>query len=212
MLEILNTLVSLDLFKVFFCCDLEKCHGACCIEGDAGAPVTMEEVELLEEAYEVVRDDLSPEAQQQIEAEGVVYPDKDGELVTQIIHGKDCVFVKYGIMDNPKTPGCPENPESPAKPPCAFCAIDSAYRCGKFHWQKPISCALYPVRLSTVGGVTAVNVHRWNICQPARDLGKQLQMPVYQFLKKPLIRRFGQAWWNECDLAAKELKKAGYLD
>ncbi len=193
MLEILDTLVSLDLFKVFFCCDLEKCHGACCIEGDAGAPVTLEEVELLEEAYEVLHDDLTPEAQQQIENEGVVYPDKEGELVTQIVHGKDCAFVK--------------NDEA-----CAFCAIDAAYRCGRFHWQKPISCALYPVRLSKVGGVTAVNVHKWNICQPARDLGKRLQMPVYQFLKEPLIRRFGQAWWDECDLAAKELKKAGYLD
>ncbi len=206
MLEILNTLVSLDLFKVFFCCDLEKCHGACCIEGDAGAPVTMEEVGLLEEAYEVVHDDLSPEAQQQIEAEGVVYPDKDGELVTQIIRGKDCVFVKYASLENP------ENAESPDKSLCAFCAIDSAYRCGRFHWQKPISCALYPVRLSKVGGVTAVNVHKWDICQPARDLGKKLQLPVYQFLKEPLIRRFGQAWWDECDLAYKELKKAGYLD
>ena len=193
MLEILNTLVSLDLFKVFFCCDLEKCHGACCIEGDAGAPVTMEEVELLEEAYEKLHDDLSPEAQLLIESEGVVYPDKDGELVTQIINEKDCVFVKH-------------------EKGCAFCAIDSAYRCGRFHWQKPISCALYPVRLSKVGGITAVNVHKWDICQPARDLGKKLQLPVYQFLKEPLIRRFGQAWWDECDLAAKELKKAGYLD
>ena len=193
MLEILDTLVSLDLFKVFFCCDLDKCHGACCIEGDAGAPVTLEEVELLEEAYEVLHDDLTPEAQQQIENEGVVYPDKEGELVTQIVHGKDCAFVKNDGA-------------------CAFCAIDAAYRCGRFHWQKPISCALYPVRLSKVGGVTAVNVHKWNICQPARDLGKQLQLPVYQFLKEPLIRRFGQAWWDECDLAAKELKKAGYLD
>ena len=124
MLEILDTLVSLDLFKVFFCCDLEKCHGACCIEGDAGAPVTLEEVELLEEAYEVLHDDLTPEAQQQIENEGVVYPDKEGELVTQIVHGKDCAFVKNDGA-------------------CAFCAIDSAYRCGRFHWQKPISCALY---------------------------------------------------------------------
>ena len=218
MLEILDTLVSLDLFTVFFCCDLEKCHGACCIEGDAGAPVTMEEVELLEEAYETIHDDLSPEAQQQIEAEGVVYPDKDGELVTQIINGKDCVFVKYGELDNSdnsensdssKTLNLSDNSESS---PCAFCAIDSAYRCGRFHWQKPISCALYPIRLSKVGGITAVNVHKWDICQPARDLGKKLQLPVYQFLKEPLIRRFGQTWWDECDLAAKELKKAGYLD
>lgn len=195
MLEILNTLVSLDLFKTFFCCDLAQCHGACCIEGDAGAPVTIEEVELLEEAIETpaVWDDLSSDAQQLIDCEGVVYPDKDGELVTQIINGRDCVFVKR-------------------EGGCAYCAIDSAYRSGKFHWQKPVSCALYPVRLSNVGGVTAVNVHHWDICQPARDLGRKRQLPLYQFLKEPLIRRFGKAWWNECDLAAKELKKAGYLD
>jgi hypothetical protein len=193
MIEILNTLVSLDLFKVFFCCDLEKCHGLCCVEGDAGAPVDMEEVGLLEDSLEVVWADLTPEAQRQIDAEGVVYPDRDGDLVTQIVNGKDCVFVKH-------------------EGECAFCAIESAYRCGRFHWRKPMSCALYPVRLSTVGDMTAVNVHKWNICQPARELGEKLQMPVYQFLKEPLIRRFGQAWWDECDLAARELKKAGYLD
>lgn len=203
MIEILDTLVSLDLFKVHFCCDLAKCHGACCIEGDAGAPVSIEEVEQLEDAVEVVWDDLQPEAQQQIDAEGVVYPDRDGELVTQIINGKDCVFVKHGMFSDGK-----EGPQTP----CAFCAIEAAYRNGKFHWKKPISCALYPVRLSKVGDMTAVNVHKWDICQPARKLGEKLQLPVYQFLKEPLISRFGQAWWDECDIAAKELKKAGYLD
>ncbi len=193
MIEILNTLVSLDLFKEFFCCDLDKCHGLCCVEGDAGAPVTPDEVEMLEEAYEKLHEDLPLQAQQQIEQEGVVYPDKEGELVTQIINGKDCVFAKH-------------------EGACALCAIDSAYRNGKFHWQKPISCALYPVRLSTVGGMTAVNVHKWDVCQPARKLGAALHLPVYQFLKEPLIRRFGQAWWDECDIAARELKNAGYLD
>ena len=193
MIEILNTLVSLDLFKVFFCCDIEQCQGMCCVEGDAGAPVNMEEVGELEDALDVVWDDLSPQAQRLIDKEGVVYPDKDGELVTQIIEGKDCVFVKHSGA-------------------CALCAIDSAYREGKLKWQKPISCALYPVRLSNIGGVTAVNVHKWSICEPAWELGKKLQLPVYQFLKEPLIRRFGQAWWDECDLVAKELKKAGYLD
>ena len=193
MIEILNTLVSLDLFKEFFCCDLDKYHGLCCVEGDAGAPVTPDEVEMLEEAYEKLHEDLPLQAQQQIEKEGVVYPDKEGELVTQIINGKDCVFAKH-------------------EGACALCAIDSAYRNGKFHWQKPISCALYPVRLSTVGGMTAVNVHKWDVCQPARKLGAALHLPVYQFLKEPLIRRFGQAWWDECDIAARELKNAGYLD
>ena len=200
MIEILNTLVSLDLFKVFFCCDLDKCHGLCCVEGDAGAPVTLEEVELLEEAAETpaVWDTLPRQAQAQIEAEGVVYPDRDGELVTPIINGKDCVFARHGRLDG-------------IAHPCTHCAIDAAYRQGRFHWPKPISCALYPVRLSNVGGMVAVNVHHWDICQPARDLGRQLQIPVYQFLKQPLIRRFGQAWWDECHLAAQELKKAGYI-
>lgn len=204
MLEILNTLVSLDLFKVMFCCDLSKCHGICCVEGDAGAPVEIEEVGLLEDSLDVVWDELSKEAQQQIDAEGVVYPDRDGDLVTSIVNGKDCVFVKYDniSLDGGKTRG----------PQCALCAIDSAYRNGKFHWQKPISCALYPVRVSTIGGLPALNVHKWDICEPARQLGKKLQIPVYKFLKEPLIRRFGQEWWDECDIAYGELKKAGYLD
>ena len=199
MIEILDTLVSLDLFKVFFCCDLSKCHGICCVEGDAGAPVSIEEVELLEEAVDVIGDELSPEAQKVIDSEGVVYPDRDGELVTQIVNGKDCIFVKYGNIDG-------------VEGRCALCAIDAAYRRGSFHWQKPSSCALYPVRLSTVGSMTAVNVHRWDVCQPARDLGKKLQMPLYRYLKEPLIRQFGEEWWQECEIAARELRKAGYLD
>jgi hypothetical protein len=193
MIEILGTLVSLDLFSTMFCCDLQQCRGMCCVEGDAGAPVTMEEVGLLEEAMEVVEDELTAQARAKVKAEGVVYPDRDGELVTQIVENKDCVFVKR-------------------EGGCALCAIDAAYRQGRFDWQKPISCALYPVRLSTVGGMTAVNVHKWDICQPARTLGQRLQLPLYQFLKEPLIRRFGSAWWDECHLAAQELKKAGYLD
>ena len=192
-LDIGGVLISSDLLTERFCCDYEKCRGICCVEGDAGAPVTPDEVEMLEEAYEKLHEDLPLQAQQQIEKEGVVYPDKEGELVTQIINGKDCVFAKH-------------------EGACALCGIDSAYRNGKFHWQKPISCALYPVRLSTVGGMTAVNVHKWDVCQPARKLGAALHLPVYQFLKEPLIRRFGQAWWDECDIAARELKNAGYLD
>lgn len=199
MIEILGTLVSLDLFKVMFCCNLDKCHGACCIEGDAGAPVETDEVALLEDAAETLRDDLTEQARQQIDDEGVVYPDRDGDLVTQIIEGKDCVFVKRAHLEG-------------IEHECALCVIDSAYRNGRFRWQKPISCALYPVRLSKVGDMVAVNVHKWDVCKPAFKLGGKLQLPVYQFLKEPLIRRFGQEWWDECDTAARELKKAGYLD
>lgn len=204
MLEILGTLVSLDLFKVMFCCDLTKCHGMCCVEGDEGAPVNIEEIEKLEASLPIVWDELSKSAQQKIDAEGVVYPDRDGDLVTQIINGKDCVFVKYDNIspDGGKTKG----------PRCALCAIDGAYRQGKFDWQKPISCALYPVRLTQIGDMVGVNVHKWDVCEPARQLGKKLQLPVYKFLKEPLIQRFGQEWYDEVCLAAEELKKAGYLD
>lgn len=205
MIEILGTLVSLDLFKVLFCCDLSKCHGICCVEGDAGAPVAIDEVELLEESLEepAVWDELSKDAKHKIESEGVVYADREGELVTQIINGKDCVFVKYGniSLDGGKTKG----------PRCALCAIDGAYREGKFKWQKPISCALYPVRISKLGNIIAVNVHHWDICQPARELGKSLNLPLYKFLREPLIRRFGKEWYEEVCIAATELKKAGYL-
>lgn len=199
MIEILGTLVSLDLFKTLFCCDLSRCHGLCCVEGDAGAPVTIEEVELLEDAAEVVWDDLTEEARQLIDSEGVVYPDREGELVTQIVNGKDCVFARQGELEG-------------VEGRCALCAIESAQREGRLQWRKPQSCALYPVRLSKVGDMTAVNVHRWDVCQPARELGKKLGLPVYQFLKGPLTECFGKEWWDECDIAAKELKKAGYLD
>lgn len=203
MVEILGVLVSLDIFSEMFCCDLTKCHGACCVEGDAGAPVTLDEVPEVEDAYDIIENDLPLAARKQVEAEGVVYPDRDGELVTQIINNKDCVFVHYDNIstDGGKTKG----------PRCALCAIDSAYRNGRVKWQKPISCALYPIRIKDIAGTPALNYHRWDVCQPARELGKKLGIPIYQFLKDPLIRRFGEDWYKECCLVAQELKKAGYV-
>lgn len=204
MVEINGVLVSLDIFTEMFCCDLSKCHGACCVEeADSGAPVLMDEVEALEDAYTVVRDELPQKAQEIIENEGVVFADRDGELVTRIINNKDCVFVKYDniSLDGGKTKG----------PRCALCAIDSAYRNGKVKWQKPISCALYPIRIKDIGGMPGLNYHRWDICKPAVELGKKMDMPIYKFLKEPLIRRFGQEWYDECCVVAEELKKAGYI-
>jgi hypothetical protein len=201
--QIQNTLVSLDIFQVHFCCDLTRCHGICCVEGDAGAPVALDEVAELEHAKDIVWPDISPKARTEILKNGVVYPDRDGELVTSIINGKDCVFVRYANLspDGGKTRG----------PRCALCAIDTAYRAGKLRWQKPISCALYPIRITTIAGMPALNYHKWDICRPALELGERLQLPLYQFLKEPLIRRFGQSWYDECHLVYGELKKAGYI-
>jgi hypothetical protein len=185
--------VTLDLFREQFCCDLGACKGACCIEGDAGAPVKLEEVAQLEEAAEIVWDELSPKAQEVIKAQGVVYTDQDGDIVTSIVDNKDCVFTCYDDKG------------------CCYCAIDKAFREGRCKFQKPISCHLYPIRLSRMGSYTAVNYHRWDVCKAATLLGKKLNLPVYKFLKEPLIKAFGQEWWDECDVVAGELKKAGYI-
>lgn len=193
MVEIQNTLVSLDLFREKFCCDINACGGACCIEGDAGAPVKEEEIAELEEAAEAVRDELATAAQEVIRKQGVVYIDRDGDFVTSIVDGKDCVFTCRNEHGH------------------CLCALERAYREGRTSFKKPVSCSLYPVRLSCVGGMTAVNYHRWNVCRPAVELGQKLDIPVYKFLKEPLIRVFGQEWWDECDLVAEELKKQGYI-
>ncbi len=193
MVEIQNTLVSLDIFQVRFCCDLEACKGACCIEGDAGAPVNIEEVAGLEDAASIVWDELSRKAQRVIKQDGVVYPDAWGELVTSIVDGKDCVFTCYHNG-------------------CCFCAIDKAYREGRCAHNKPISCHLYPIRLKKMGDYTALNYHQWSICRPALALGKKLNLPLYKFLKEPLIRAFGQSWYEELELTAAELKKQGYIE
>lgn len=195
MVEILDTLVSLDIFVEQFCCDLNACHGVCCVEGDCGAPVDEEEIAGLEEAAELLHEELTPAAQRLIRKQGVVEIDPhDGQFVTSCVRGRDCVFAVHTAEG------------------LTLCAIDRAQREGRLSVPKPLSCALYPIRLSTVGGMTALNYHRWTVCKPACAQGRKLQLPVYRFLKEPLIRAFGQEWWEQCELVAQELRKQGYLD
>lgn len=193
LVEIGNTLVSLEIFTEKFCCDLSSCHGACCVEGDAGAPVDESEIGGLEEAAETIWDQLSDEARTVIRKHGVVTVDRDGEFVTSIVNGRDCVFT------------CHEDG-------CCYCAIERACRNGGLNVQKPLSCHLYPIRVSKVGDSLALNYHRWSICRPAVELGKRMNLPLYKFLREPLIRAFGQEWWDELELVASELGKQGYLD
>ena len=179
MVQIGDVIVSPDIFTEYFCCDLEKCKGECCVEGDAGAPVTLEEVGELENVLEVVWPDLSAQAQAIIDKQGVAYTDSEGDLVTSIVAGKDCVFTCYqqGIC---------------------LCALEKAYRVGKTRFCKPISCALYPIREKTLSnGMVALNYNRWNVCAEAVKKGKELNIPLYQFLKQPLVRRFGEQWFEE---------------
>lgn len=179
MLQIQDKLVSLDLIEQFFCCDLDSCLGECCIEGDAGAPITQEEKEKIEQILPVIWDDLLPQAQQEIKENGVSYIDEEGDLVTSIIDGKNCVFTTYG------------------KNGMCLCAIEKACREGKIDFLKPSSCHLYPVRLTEYPTFTAVNYHKWKICKCAEILGRKKQIRLYQFLKGPLTTRFGKEWYDE---------------
>lgn len=186
MLQIRDTLVSLDLIDYFFICDLEKCLGACCIEGDAGAPVTREEIEKINAVLPEIKTYLTPAATKEIEENGTSYIDEEGELVTNIVNGADCVFTTF------------------EKGGLCLCALEKAYNDGKIPYCKPSSCQLYPVRLKEYAGFTAVNLHHWKICKSARKLGMIKGVRAYQFLKQPLIRKFGQEWYDELDFTAKE--------
>lgn len=189
MLQIQDSLVSLDLAERFFKCDLQACLGECCIEGDAGAPITEEEYQKLKEAKDVVWDDLLPAAKERIIEAGVGYIDEEGDLVTQIVDGRNCVFTTYG-------PGG-----------MCYCALEKAYREGRLSWRKPISCYLYPLRLTDYPTFTAVNYHRWKICRAAEVLGRRDGVRLYQAMKEPLIERFGQEWYDELALACEAYLK-----
>lgn len=195
MLQIQDTLVSLDLVERFFCCDLDSCLGECCIEGDAGAPITEDERRKLEELLPVVWDDLLPAAREEIERNGVAYVDEEGDLVTSIIDGRNCVFTTFGNGG------------------MCHCAIEKACRAGMTDFLKPISCHLYPVRLTEYPTFTAVNFHRWKICKCAEILGRSKGIRAYRFLEGPLVRRFGQEWYDELTVACEEyLKQYGDSD
>ena len=190
-LEVGGILISSDILTERFCCDYEKCHGVCCIEGDAGAPVTLDEISGIEDALDTVWPDLSAQAQAVIDQQGVAYTDEEGDLVTSIVGGKDCVFTCYD-GDN------------------CLCALEKAFRGGKTRFCKPISCALYPIRAKTFAdGTVALNYNRWSVCADAVKKGQSLDMPVYQFLKEPLIRRFGAEWYDELCSVADELRRQG---
>lgn len=203
MVQIGDVIVSPDIFTEYFCCDLEKCKGECCIEGDAGAPVTLEEVAELENILEVVWPDLSAQAQAVIDKQGVAYTDEEGDLVTSIVGGKDCVFTYYDDINigDEASPCVVKN--------CCLCATEKAYRAGKTNWCKPISCALYPIRVANLSnGLVGLNYNQWSVCKCAREKGRELKLPLWKFLKDPLIRRFGEEWYGWLSDCAEQFEES----
>ena len=186
-IQVGNVLLSSDILTQCFCCDLEKCKGQCCVEGEAGAPVTLEEIDQLEESLDTAWCDMSAAAQAVVDKQGVAYPDIDGEMVTSIVAGRDCIFTCYedGVC---------------------LCALEKAFREGRSKFCKPISCALYPIREKVfANGTVGLNYHRWAVCRDAVEKGNLLHLPVYRFLKEPLVRRFGEEWYEELEQVAAQL-------
>lgn len=179
MFQIKDTLVSLDLAEEYFCCDLDACKGECCIEGDAGAPITGDEAQKLRDVFPLIKEEMLPRAVEEVEANGVAYTDADGDLVTTLLDGANCAFCTF------------------SQGGVCLCAVDKAYRQGRIPWRKPASCALYPVRLKQYSGFTAVNYHRWKICRPAVENGRRKGIRLYQFLEGPLTEHFGKEWYDE---------------
>lgn len=189
-LQVANVLLSTEIVTEYFCCDLSACHGQCCVDGESGAPLTLDEAAELERVLPIVEGDLSAEARKVIAQQGVAYVDVEGDLVTSIVNGQDCVFTCY-------------------EDGCCLCAAERAYREQLTDWCKPISCALYPIREKQLSnGCIGLNYHRWSVCDAARRKGQELHLPIYRFLKAPLIRRFGEAWYKELEETAEALRAA----
>lgn len=186
MIQIDDTVVSEVLLERKFVCNLKACKGACCVEGDAGAPLDKEELKELEKVYPIVRSYLSDQSNKALEKD-LYTIDDDGEYVTTLVNGKECAYVIFEEDGTSK------------------CGIEQAYLDGKINWKKPISCHLFPVRLTKYENFTAVNYAYWDICDDACVLGEQLGVKTYQFLKEPLVRKFGEKWFEELELVDKNL-------
>jgi hypothetical protein len=179
MMRIGNILVSDDIANEEFVCNLEKCKGACCVEGELGAPLEEQELEILKSIFQKVKPFLTDEGISAIEEQGLFILDEDGDYSTPTIGGRECAYAVYderGVLQ---------------------CGIERAYQAGAISWRKPVSCHLYPIRILKRRNLEALNYHRWEICSPACELGKQLKVPVYRFLKDALIRKYGESWYAE---------------
>jgi hypothetical protein len=186
MLQIDNTILSLDIIEKKFLCDLNKCKGACCVLGDSGAPLKQDEAELLSVIFPTLKPYLRKEGVAAIEKQGSYIIDSDGDMVTPLIDNKECA---YAIFENG----------------IAKCGIEKAFLDNRVDFRKPISCHLYPIRVTKYSSFEALNYHQWEICKPARTAGSKNNLPVYVFLEQPLVREYGKDWYTQLEIAAKAL-------
>ncbi|GMN10222.1 DUF3109 family protein [Croceitalea sp. MTPC9] len=189
MFQIAKTLISEEIIENDFVCNLNACKGACCVDGESGAPLEDDETEILVDIFDKVRPFLREEGIKAIEEQGAFVKGEDGEWETTLVNKSECAYVIFsddGI---------------------AKCGLEEAYNQGATKWKKPISCHMYPIRIKEYSEFTAVNYHKWEICDPACSLGNELQLPVYKFVKEALTRKFGEDWYKELEEVAKEHTK-----
>lgn len=193
MIKIGKTIVSTDILTQQFCCDVTKCLGSCCVQGDSGAPLEDEEITLLEQEWEQIKPYLREEGLSAIEEQGNWIVDEEEDKVTPLVNKKnECA---YAVFENG----------------IAKCGIEKAYNDGKTSLQKPVSCHLYPVRIEKYRDFDALNYDRWDVCKPAVPHGQKLGLPVYTFVKDALIRKYGEEWYRELTIAAKNLHQSKEL-
>jgi hypothetical protein len=178
LIQIKDKIVSTQLFERKFVCDLNACKGACCVEGDSGAPLTFEEIDLLEDNLEHILPFMRQEGIAEVEKSGVFYMDVENEPVTTLVNEKECAFVYFDQAGISK------------------CAVETAFNAGKINFQKPLSCHLYPIRIKEVDAVETLTYAIWPICAPACSCGESLDVPVFRFLKAPIIRAFGEDFFE----------------
>lgn len=189
MIEIDDKIVSTDILSECFACDLGKCKGICCVEGDAGAPLEIDEVDILEEEYPNYAPYMTAEGRAEVERQGFMVVDSDGDYTTPLVDNAACA---YAFEEGGVT----------------FCAIERAYREGKCSFLKPISCHLYPIRVKQFrNGSYGLNYHRWAVCSSARECGKKLGVPVYKALREPIVRRFGEEFYRSLECAEELMKE-----
>ena len=189
MIQLDDKIISLDIFKTYFLCDLKSCKGACCVEGDAGAPITIEEKKIIEEALEHVKPYMSFKGIKSVEVNGVAVLDDENDLTTTLVNNRECAFSykDKGIVR---------------------CSFESACNDGKIKFKKPISCHLFPIRITSYEDFEAINYEKIQICKSACACGTEIKLPLYVFLREPLIRKYGKNWYDELVKIGKAIKKA----
>lgn len=193
MIEIEGKVINTEIFRRRFVCDISKCKGTCCYDGDSGAPLEKEELDKLTEVFPAVEPLLSDKEREEISRKGLWVTDADGDFVTPIIDGRECVYTNRE----------PDGTWS--------CAIEKAFREGKTNWRKPISCYLYPIRVSKTRKYELLNFHEWEVCRPAMELGQKVGTPAYKFLREPIIEKFGEDFYKELEELEQELSRQGII-